>query len=86
MERIEFELRKAKLVNEVTYYGYDTLKNYQVEDWAQLKQIATKLKEITKELKMFGFAVFQLSDDSKFTDVFQLSSRILHLVKVLNMY
>ena len=74
MERIEFELRKAKLVNEVTYYGYDTLKNYQVEDWAQLKQIATKLKEITKELKMFGFAVFQLSDDSKFTDVFQLSS------------
>lgn len=57
-----------------TYYGYDTLKNYQVEDWAQLKQIATKLKEITKELKMFGFAVFQLSDDSKFTDVFQLSS------------
>lgn len=74
MERIEFELRKAKLVNNVTYYGYDTLKNYQVEDWAQLKQIATKLKEITKELKMFGFAVFQLSDDSKFTDVFQLSS------------
>ena len=50
------------------------MKNYQVEDWAQLKQIATKLKEITKELKMFGFAVFQLSDDSKFTDVFQLSS------------
>lgn len=74
MERIEFELRKAKLINNVKYYGYDTLKNYKVEDWAQLKQIATRLKEITRELKMFGFAVFQLSDDSKFTDVFQLSS------------
>lgn len=72
--RIEFELRKAKVVNGVKFYGYDTLKSWQVEDWAQLKQTATRLKEITKELKIFGFAVFQLTDETIITDVFSLSS------------
>lgn len=74
MNRIEFELRKAKVANGVKYYGYDTLKSWQVEDWAQLKQTATRLKEITKELKIFIFAVFQLTDETVVTDVFSLSS------------
>lgn len=74
MERIEFELRKAKVVYNVTYYGYDTLKSWQVEDWAQLKQTATKLKEITKELRLFGFCVFQLTDSTIETDALSLSS------------
>lgn len=73
-QRIEFELRKAKMVHGITYYGYDTLKGYNTDDWSSIKQFATKLKELTKELRMSGVAVFQLSDDTVFTDVFSLSS------------
>lgn len=74
IERVEFELRKAKMVYNIQYYGYDTLKGYQTDDWSAVKQFATRLKEITKELDMFGMAVFQLTDDTIMTDIFQLSS------------
>ena len=74
MERIEFELRKAKMVHRINYYGFDTLKGYQTDDWSTLKQMATSMKELTNELQMFGMAVFQLTDDTVFTDIFQLSS------------
>lgn len=90
-ERIEFELRKAKMVQNIKYYGYDTLKGYNTDDWSQIKQFATKLKELTKELKMSGYAVFQLSDDTVFTDIFSLSSnnianakQIKHVADILN--
>ncbi len=72
--RIEFELRKYKAVSNVTYYCYDTLKGYKSEDWAAIKQAATRLKELTKELEMSGFITFQLTDDTVFTDIFSLSS------------
>lgn len=90
-EQIEFELRKAKMVHNIKYYGYDTLKGYNTDDWSQIKQFATKLKELTKELKMSGYAVFQLSDDTVFTDIFSLSSnnianakQIKHVADILN--
>ena len=90
-ERIEFELRKAKMVNNITYYGYDTLKGYNTDDWSQIKQFATRLKELTKDLRMSGYIVFQLSDDTVFTDVFSLSSnnianakQIKHVADILN--
>lgn len=72
--RLEFELRKYRATSNIIYYGYDTLKGYRSEDWSVLKQTATKLKELTKELKMSGFLVFQLTDDTVFTDIFSLSS------------
>lgn len=74
IERVEFELRKAKMVYNIKYYGYDTLKGYKTDDWSAVKQFATRLKEITKELDMFGMAVFQLTDDTIMTDIFSLSS------------
>ena len=73
-ERIEFELRKAKAIYNIQYYGFDTLKGYKTDDWSSVKQLATSLKEITSELQMFGMAVYQLTDDTVFTDIFQLSS------------
>lgn len=89
-ERIEFELRKAKTVENIKYYAYDTLKGYKTDDWSQIKQFATELKELTNELKMSGFAVYQLADDTVFTDVFSLSSnnianakQIKHVVDIL---
>ena len=90
-EQIEFELRKAKMVQNIKYFGYDTLKGYNTDEWSSIKQFATRLKELTKELKMSGYAVFQLSDDTVFTDVFSLSSnnianakQIKHVADILN--
>lgn len=74
IERVEFELTKAKMVHHINYYGYDTLKGYQTDDWSSVKQFATKLKEITKELDIFGMAVFQLTDSTVNMDIFELSS------------
>lgn len=72
--RLEFELRKYRATENITYYGYDTLKGFRTDEWSVIKQTATKLKELTKELKMSGFIVFQLTDDTVFTDIFSLSS------------
>lgn len=71
---LEFEMRKAKAIKNVTYYAYDTMKGYKGDDWSPIKQTATLLKELTKELRMSGFCVFQLTDDSVYTDVYELSS------------
>lgn len=71
---LEFEYRKHNIVYGVKYAGYDTLKGYNTDDWMTIKQSATKLKELMKEIKMFLWAVFQLTDETVFTDIFQLSS------------
>jgi hypothetical protein len=71
---LEFEYRKHYIVHGVKYAGYDTLKGYGTDDWQTVKQTATKLKELMKEIRMFLWAVFQLTDDTVFTDIFQLSS------------
>lgn len=71
---IEFECRKHRMLYDVKYCGYDTLKGYGVDDWQTVKQTATKIKELMKEIDMFCWAVFQLTDDSVFTDVMDLSS------------
>lgn len=91
-DRIERELRKYSVTQNVIYYGYDTMKGYRTDDWSAIKQTATKLKEVTKELKMSGFAVYQLSDDTVYTDIFSLSSNNIanskhmkHVVDVLTM-
>lgn len=71
---LEFEFRKAKMVQGIKYCGYDTMKGYRTDDWSTIKQTATKIKELMKELQMFCWSVFQLVDETVFTDVFSLSS------------
>lgn len=71
---LEFEFRKAKMVQGIKYCAYDTMKGYRTDDWSTIKQTATKIKELMKELKMFCWSVFQLTDETVFTDVFSLSS------------
>jgi hypothetical protein len=71
---LEFEFRKHKEIYGIKYGGYDTLKGFGVDDWQTVKQTATKLKELMKEMGVFLYAVFQLTDDAVFTDVFDLSS------------
>ena len=89
-EALEFEFRKHKMIYGVNYCGYDTLKGFRTDDWQTVKQTATKIKELMKEIHMFCFAVFQLTDDTVFTDVFQLSSnnianakQIKHIADIL---
>ena len=88
---IELELRKARVTQNIKYYGYDTLKGYNTDEWSYVKQFATRLKEVTRELRMSGYAVFQLTDDTVFTDIFSLSSnnisnakQIKHVADILN--
>lgn len=73
-QTLEFEIRNHKMLHNVKYFGYDTLKGFRTDDWQTVKQTATRIKEIMKELKMFGWAVFQLTDDTIYTDIFQLGS------------
>lgn len=80
---LEFECRKHKMLYDVKYFGYDTLKGFGVDDWQTVKQTTTKLKEVMKELHMFGWAVIQLTDDSVFTDIFEFSSNNIANAKQL---
>lgn len=73
-ETLEFEFRKAKMVYNIKYCGYDTLKGFRTDEWSSVKQTATRIKELMKELQMFCWSVFQLTDESVFTDIFSLSS------------
>ena len=72
--RIEFEFRKHNLVYGVKYVAYDTMKGYKTDDWMTVKQSFTKFKELVKEMNIFGWFVFQLTDDSVYMDIFDLSS------------
>jgi hypothetical protein len=69
-----FEINKHHIVHGVKYFGYDTVKGWNSDEWMGIKQTATKLKELSKEIKVGLYAVFQMTDDSVFTDIFELSS------------
>lgn len=71
---LEFEFKKHQMIYGIKYGGYDTLKGFGTDDWQTVKQTATKLKELMKEINMFLYAVFQLTDDAVYTDVFELNS------------
>lgn len=73
---LEFEIRKAKLTQGISYFFYDTFKNdlYSTGDWAAMKVTATKLTELAKELDMFGYLSIQLTDDANFIKADELTS------------
>lgn len=71
---LEFEFKKHQNIYGIKYGAYDTLKGYGTDDWQTVKQTGTKLKELMKEIGMFLYAVFQMTDESLFVDVFDLSS------------
>ncbi len=74
---LEFEFKKHQAIYGVKYGGYDTLKGYGTDDWQTVKQTATKLKEMMKEINMFLYAVFQLTDDANNIDIFDFSSNLI---------
>lgn len=80
-EAIELEMRRAKILYKCNHIALDTLKAYGEERWEQVKKLATKVTEITKELNVFTVASFQLTDDSLFCDIFDLSSNNISAAK-----
>lgn len=80
-EAIELEMRRAKILYNCNHIALDTLKAYGEERWEQVKKLATKVTEVTKELNVFTVASFQLTDDSLFCDIFDLSSNNISAAK-----
>ena len=80
-EAIELEMRRAKILYNCTHMALDTLKAFGEEKWENVKKLATRITEITKELGVYTIASFQLTDDSLFCDVFDLSSNNISAAK-----
>jgi len=80
-EAIELEIRRAKLVYNCNCFAVDTLKAWGAEDWVKVKQTATKIVELGKELNLFGICTFQLTDATVFDSVFDLSSNNIGAAK-----
>ena len=80
-EAIELEIRRAKLVYNCNCFAVDTLKAWGAEDWVKVKNTATKIVELGKELDLFGICTFQLTDATVFDSVFDLSSNNIGAAK-----
>lgn len=80
-EAIEVEVRRAKLVYNCNCFAVDTLKAWGAEDWVKVKNTATKIVELGKELNLFGVCTFQLTDATVFDSVFELSSNNIGAAK-----
>jgi replicative DNA helicase len=73
-QTIEMTIKKHKELYGIRHFMYDTLKGFRTDDWQSVKQTATMLKELMKNEKCFMYAVFQLTDDTVYCDVFNLTS------------
>lgn len=71
---IEYQCRKHVITMGVTCVFYDTMKGYRSDNWETLKQTATQLKDIARELKVRMYATIQLTDDSIHLDIHSFSS------------
>ena len=73
---LEFEIRRAKMINGIEYVFYDTLKNTidKMGDWAALKSTTTVLSKLAKKLKIFVYGSIQLTDDANYIDPLELTS------------
>jgi len=87
---LEHQMRKMKMIYSVSYMFYDTLKNpiSDIGNWAALKEVTTKLRELVSELDIWLYCSQQLSDDSNFTPPMELNSSNIasakHTVHILD--
>lgn len=73
-QAIMLEIKRYKMTRNVDYFFYDTLKGFKTEDWSQIKQTATALKELATKLGVFIYCSIQMTDDSQYVPVEQLNS------------
>jgi len=73
---LETHIKKTFQTKGIEYYFYDTLKNElgTIGEWAALKQTATKLAELAKNLNVFIYGSLQLTDDVNMIDPLDLNS------------
>jgi replicative DNA helicase len=73
---LESHIRKAVEVRGIRYFFYDTLKNElgTIGEWAALKQTATKLAELSKNLNIYTYGSIQLNDEVNVIDPLDLNS------------
>ena len=87
---LEMEIKKHVLGKGVTYVMYDTLKGYRTDEWGTIKQTATRLEEIAKELNIGIYGNNQLTDESSYVDIFDFGSvntaNAKQLIHVLDFY
>jgi replicative DNA helicase len=82
-EAIEHEMRKHVVGRGVEYIFYDTLKGHKTDGWEAVKQTTTAIRDLVKALNIGGYATIQLTDDSLYTDIFDLSSNNIANAKQL---
>jgi len=92
---LEFEIRKANLIQNIQYVFYDTLKNpvSALGDWASLQGTTTKLKELATQLNIFVYGSIQLTADANVIQPLELSAmniasckNLKHIVDGLAMF
>jgi hypothetical protein len=91
-ERLEMEIRKAKVVFQCDAFAYDTAKASGMDDWKELKKCITQITELAKQLELAGVLTFQLSDESENVSIFDFNStqlasskQVRHVVDCLTM-
>jgi len=82
-EDIEREIKKHVLGLGVKYVFYDTLKGYKTDQWESVKQTTTHIKNICNEMNIGGYATIQLTDETHFVDIFDLTSNNIANAKQL---
>ncbi|MEH7116096.1 hypothetical protein V7128_01555 [Neobacillus vireti] len=75
-EDLKREIKKYSLLG-VKYAFYDTLKGFKTDAWDTLKQTATMLKDIGKELDIGVYGSFQLSDEAANLDIQDFTSGVI---------
>lgn len=75
-EDLKREIKKYSLLG-VGYVFYDTLKGFKTDAWDTLKQTATLLKDIAKELNIGVYGSFQLSDEASNLDIEDFTSGVI---------
>lgn len=82
-EDLEREIKKHVLGLGIQYVFYDTLKGYKTDQWESVKQTTTHIKNICNEMNIGGYATIQLTDETHFVDIFDLTSNNIANAKQL---
>lgn len=92
VDRLEMEIRKAKVVYSCFAFAVDTCKSAGIDDWKELKSQVTRLTELCKNLQLSGVLTYQLSDESENIPIFDFTSmqlanckQVRHVVDNLTM-
>jgi len=82
-EDLEREIKKHVLGLGVEVIFYDTLKGYKTDQWESVKQTTTHIKNICNEMSVGAYCTIQMTDETHFVDIFDLTSNNIANAKQL---